>query len=936
MDNKQLYEKQSNQYNPFFPIVRLEDIIDKITEKSIQWILNNYNHIYVEYSESRKVTRNKVPQMLRRSGLWISYNNGKKNITEYYLGENTNINNYLEWTSDDNWKEFDELIIQDKTITYQHLSDALRELVAGGNTITNFPDEEDITTDGTVLSFKDRNYEPNNFSGLGRVILRKNVNIDKDGNAKNILTQGMIDKENTIYEIRYDFDLNDGEITIPEDCVLDFQGGSFSNGVLIGNDTSIKTTIDKIFDISIKIEGTWNINECYPEWFGAIGDGITDDTKAINSTLAAFTTTKLLRKTYLVNTIDSEGVALKLPYGHNIIGQDSKRHIVGGSDITIKTTNDKCIKILELNGSNTVKNIVIQGCNSRSVNPVLEHCGIGGPNGYITKLLIEQVQVANCEVGYNLQCYLSSFVNTDSSNCGIGFYLHGSLNENMIPRVKTTTIFMENCQAISCRKHGFYFVGVDYSTFINLAADGSGRAWDGITNANSYYPYNFEHCVRCTFTSLGAETVYKTIRTSVCHNLIFDGIYSIIGYSSNESENHADEAPTRLIYNHYSYNLHYKNVVIQTNGTIQNLIQDSSDCVALVVEGSASDKIAVTIDGVPVGTDSENLVRAGNITTSGFITEDNIVINYTLHKSNYAPDSTIAITDYLRDTVKVKYNEAKDINIVLKSTAFWGGPDNRIVDLRGKHLSVVKSDEDGWIQIKQNGGDRTWGFSNGKVTFKHIQMVVDSGTSAYITNLMLSNCEVEFIDCIIYVEKGTMSSEYKYLIETNSTVYFRNCRFILNDMPLINHSYVNSVSDSFPIYSNPYGTIKGTKLTLDGITYIAQSDGVAMFSNIEKNVNALPVYPSAISEYFDGCCFYNNGVYKIYKKGKWYDNYGLISGTPTFGTFANKPTTYANNIPIGFAYFCTDKQTAEGESNGTMIYHKDNNVWVDALGRVVE
>ena len=34
-------------------------------------------------------------------------------------------------------------------------------------------------------------------------------------------------------------------------------------------------------------------------------------------------------------------------------------------------------------------------------------------------------------------------------------------------------------------------------------------------------------------------------------------------------------------------------------------------------------------------------------------------------------------------------------------------------------------------------------------------------------------------------------------------------------------------------------------------------------------------------------------------------------------------------------YFCTDKQTTEGASNGIMIYHKGNNVWVDALGRVV-
>ena len=60
------------------------------------------------------------------------------------------------------------------------------------------------------------------------------------------------------------------------------------------------------------------------------------------------------------------------------------------------------------------------------------------------------------------------------------------------------------------------------------------------------------------------------------------------------------------------------------------------------------------------------------------------------------------------------------------------------------------------------------------------------------------------------------------------------------------------------------------------------------------------------------------------------------------GTFENKPN--GENIYIGFSYFCTDKQTTEGYTNGIMIFYKgqdttdpDNptDVWVDALGRIV-
>ena len=45
--------------------------------------------------------------------------------------------------------------------------------------------------------------------------------------------------ENTIYEIRDVFDLNNGSVTIPANCTLKFNGGAVSNGTLTGNNTII-------------------------------------------------------------------------------------------------------------------------------------------------------------------------------------------------------------------------------------------------------------------------------------------------------------------------------------------------------------------------------------------------------------------------------------------------------------------------------------------------------------------------------------------------------------------------------------------------------------------------------------------------------------------------------------------------------------------------
>lgn len=95
-------------------------------------------------------------------------------------------------------------------------------------------DEEDITAEGDtpqtqVLKLKDRAYDSLNASGKGYKILRKNWQ-QINGERKNVLTQEMINEPNTIYEIRYDFDLNNANITISDNSVLYFNGGKLLNG----------------------------------------------------------------------------------------------------------------------------------------------------------------------------------------------------------------------------------------------------------------------------------------------------------------------------------------------------------------------------------------------------------------------------------------------------------------------------------------------------------------------------------------------------------------------------------------------------------------------------------------------------------------------------------------------------------------------------------
>ena len=127
----------------------------------------------------------------------------------------------------------------------------------------NAPDDEDITLaeiDGEErLQFKDKQYDLSTFSGLGRKYLRKNM-----VGGLNVLTQSSFDNNdgdrsvNTRFVIQYDYDLNGSAITIPNGCVLDFQGGSLRNGTIIGNETQITGETNAIFK-NISIDGTWNV-----------------------------------------------------------------------------------------------------------------------------------------------------------------------------------------------------------------------------------------------------------------------------------------------------------------------------------------------------------------------------------------------------------------------------------------------------------------------------------------------------------------------------------------------------------------------------------------------------------------------------------------------------------------------------------------------------
>lgn len=132
---------------------------------------------------------------------------------------------------------------QDKTIkAYSDKVDKYKPIVINGD-VVNTADEEDITSDeNKLLKLKDRPAT----DGMGYVILRKNKTFAEQ-----------VTLANTIYEIRYDFDLGGADVTIPSNSVLNFVGGSLINGrITLQGGTTIKE--GKCNNIAIISKGEYN------------------------------------------------------------------------------------------------------------------------------------------------------------------------------------------------------------------------------------------------------------------------------------------------------------------------------------------------------------------------------------------------------------------------------------------------------------------------------------------------------------------------------------------------------------------------------------------------------------------------------------------------------------------------------------------------------
>ena len=889
--------------------------------------------------------------------------------------------------------------IHEHYATREQLAD-IKPVVINGN-VTNNADNEDLESDvdpetgKAVIHFKDRPYIPGTFRGKGYKILRQNIVTEKRSSS-NILIQDMINESNTVYEIRYDFDLGGAEIIVPEGSTLKFEGGCIRNGILVGRkNSSIKATSQKIFsDVKFKgfeciFEADWFVDALSSNLSDFSQDAFTQLEQMFNSGISKihFTNGRLYYTSKTINIqskieilgdtfintpqnaqciIFSDYAGAIIHYIHKETYSFSDR--VSFSGIKIKSvyeTFDKNIPIVRVTTHKGLWgvyiNLIIEGKAIKSREELGE---LVTPN--MNGLLIEGIGDNSYISFIRIKGYIASFVGiivkSDSwitdciIDCETSCVKGGVINAS--PLIIRNS-HQPNVYYLESENKESYFecAGVVYN---------QGVIWDnyvGETYKTAYFP------IKCSNSIGNGNNLYPNIVTDIDgvngvaeRNNLFASLMSIfttkdinlnvkIGNSSTFDD--VSYGNDRIVNFESILNINnepYRN--LNTLGKYYDYYEPVHIDETLSSQIKTWEKTFVEYKFELKYENNHNLyIRNSEVSNVAVIlsykdSEDNTIYEYSFNKTISANSDGIGIT--IPGIISNK--------IVVRLLFTFEKAKSYFYILYGDLLPLPVFNVSGNIK---NNSSALGCITKLPIVAKKIISNTDNdetdifGYKSY-PNILGSFSKILPAEFYIVCNKNaSISFDCSYVI--GSTSYLAFTRFEI----LVPENKANIIGGVNSIVLEKYNSEESSHLAVIKVLFtganrisINKIEGREI-EVLSKNPFLSPVkqelsikkLPSIINDSQEYPSLTNqDSGYFLYDKSKskpywwneyrWLDSNGIPINVKSSGNFSNNPAA-STGIPIGFQFFCTDKQTEEGKSNGIIIYHKGGDVWVDALGRVI-
>ena len=368
----------------------------------------------------------------------------------------------------------------------------------------------------TILTAKDinsNNLEAINFT-VRNWVTGEQIEINDKYPKVVAKVQNKFNKPNVIYKITKDYDLNHCILTIPEGCTLQFEGGTITNGDVIG-------------DI--------NNDFIRPEWFGAKGDGVTDDSVAFQMAVNLCKSTnckviELSESTYLIDNVI-------IPSNITLIGADKYKSILKSY---ANTLNTPMLASDDIQGNNIVlRNLTIEssGIRTEYTVKILNKVGVIIDNCYFVRHTIEGdpndyhgIFIGRKEGTETT--YITKFTNNRVNQCCVtiegtdGYIDHNEIwgigCQSALHLVKSGNHMISNNQIVGGSVYGaIYCTG--WATALKLF----GNYFDGSSTIVAKVPYGLNvdcNLTYCIISNNNFWHIYGTaIRVKTCIGSVFNG-----------------------------------------------------------------------------------------------------------------------------------------------------------------------------------------------------------------------------------------------------------------------------------------------------------------------------------------------------------------------------------------------------------------------------